>query len=270
MDKLATSDLSKILSPAGRKRKITLKDLHKTGIFLAEKLGDTAHLPMYFRIVKYEYPEFVTQAFSYAMASYTSVKAAVFLKRLAAIKQQNSLRLFIGIFPKQHEIKTITGLLGKIGQKVRKKCKFVLPENLHLTLFFHAKFPATKYPWLVRLVGKMRSKYGEEVVLTPTVLRSKISKNLNYIWLEKFNSIVFRYYHGMFKLVRENKRLNKQLGDFFTSKKRSFYPHITLARCKEKLEEINLPIDIALAGEFQLAVSKLTNKGPKYKIHATY
>ncbi len=273
MDKLVSRDLSKVLNFSSRKRKVTLKDLHKTGIFLAEKLGDVSHLPMYFRIVKYEYPEFVAQAFSYAMASYATAKAPVFLKRLADIKQQSNLRIFIGIFPDKSGVNTLKVLLGGLPQGfgITKRCKMVPVEQLHLTLFFHSRFPATKYSWLVRLVGSMRSKYGDELVLTPSLISTKISNKLSYIWLEKFNSIVFRYYYGMFKLVREHKNMYKHLGEFLGKKKKSFYPHITLARCKNKLEQAKKEsIDIAISAEFKLAVSKLTNKGPKYKIHATY
>ncbi len=287
MEKIGNLQVKNLLTKP--KRKVTLKELHKVGVYMAEKLQDTKHLTMYFRLVKYEEHEILMRAFSYALASNSSNKVAIFLSKLKEYKENSKFRAFIGIMFKD-SLKTIEPIFSNIKEEYKHilkdcKLKWVEPKNLHLTLYFIGNINGVVFSRFTRIVYKLREKYGDTVVLTPSKIKlimsdnksfgnNKNNKNMQqgYLWLTDFNNVVYRYYFGMRKLIREDKKLKDYIP------KAKYFPHITLARIKKcdtkENKLIKGPkdenIDLLLEGKFALITSKLTNKGPVYKIHATY
>ena len=117
-------------------------------------------------------------------------------------------------------------------------------------------------------MSKMREKY-DDPVLTPEYKEVFVDKDRGYLWLVDFNKEVFRYFYGLRKFFKQDKRLSKLLSTY----PRAIKPHITVARFKPKrcrLKQRKDKIDLVLSGDFYLVKSYLTNKGPVYKIHPTY
>ncbi len=255
---------SQLKVPKTTKRRFRLYDFQELGLFIATKVQDYERRSFYIKLAKYEFRPILMAAYSYAMLSRSGSRAATFLWRLKKLKEQTFFRLFLGIFfRKDQSIAELKSILAKYSKKY--SCASWTPvENIHMTLFFHPRFPALLYPNMVRVAEAAMDKYGNPVVLTPT----KLISYKKYIWLTEFNRQVFRYYGGLRKIVLQDKRLNNLLSDSYPPR---FLPHITLARlprdCSVKLAT---SIDVVLEGYFSVAVSNLTSKGPEYKIHPTW
>ena len=267
-DSLHKDILEGFLQQYKKKRRFVHYGYQELGLYIAHKLGEWDKRSFYIRLARDEDRTLLQQALMYAGDSGPGKKARDFLWRLTTLKQNKTYRAFVGLF-----FEDVTSILD-IQEKVKSSCvnidgfKSTDKDKLHLTLYFWSKLQGGDYPKIVRAVRKLRQKYN-----TPISVEFKDIDIVmeQYVWLFKTNAITYRMYHSFPKMFPVTSKIAKDI----LKRKQGFNPHITLGRFKKEIQTTNrckfndikaqLPVMFKMSPF--LAISKLTSKGPIYKIH---
>ncbi len=172
------------------------------------------------------------------------------------------LRLFVGIFPSQSAQEKLNQEAQNCSKKLQTEVRLLAPEVLHLTVKFIGNVDETRLNELITAFLKARGKLPNASLQIkqfklfpchrqPRVLVAQIERSpeLQYI---------FQFFNRSFS----------NLG--VISERRSFKPHITVARARRWQQETILTAPVPLVVEpitsVSLIHSKLTPEGAKYNI----
>ncbi len=250
-----------------KKKKYVKYDFQELGLMIASRLGEWSKRSFYIKLAKEEDKKLLMQAYMYAADAPLKKRPALFLWRLEDLKQKTYYRAFTAIFfpPDKNEV---IDTLYKQVKKI-KGVKPTHPLHYHITLTFWDRLPGKYYSYVVRMVKKLREKYGDGVKISFSELEYIKDR---YIWLAGADALAYRIYHSQRKLI--SKKVKDTL--FKTKKqKHSFFPHVTLARIKTKNanfspDDFVLKLPLTLEGEILFVISKLTPEGSVYRPHKWY
>ncbi len=257
-----------LITKLRKRQKYVKYPYQELGLLMAEKLGEWQKRSFYIKLARDEDRQLLEKAFTYALYTSTN-RARVFLWKLEELKRSTRYRIFTAIFFDETWNKDLLSLHSylKAYYKDFPYIKFVDSSQWHITFSFWKDLKGVYYPYLVRTVRRLREKYGDTVNVTAGGL---LNKDGRYLWLIDLDKIVYRIYYSQFKLAPS--RVAKKI----FSNKKGFYPHITLARIKQRRQVISLSgkIDeyfpLRLKGSIELVISRLTKEGPEYRRHKYY
>lgn len=174
------------------------------------------------------------------------------------------LRLFVGIFPSQSTKEQLNKKAKNLSKKLQTEVRILAPEVLHLTVKFIGNVNETQLSNVttafLKATGNLPSAslQIEQFRLFPShrkprVLAAEIERSpeLDYI---------FQFFNQGFT----------DLG--IVADRRSFQPHITVARARRWQKEIIFPAPVQLVEPItsvSLVHSQLTPEGAKYNILAS-
>ena len=259
---------NQLITKLQKRQKYVKYPYQELGLLIAEKLGEWQKRSFYIKLARDEDRQLIEKAFTYALYTNTN-RAKVFLWKLEELKRSTTYRIFTSLFFDESENRKLLALYSylKAYYKDYPNIKFVDSSKLHVTFSFWKALEGIYYPYLVRMVRRLREKYGDMIDINAGGL---VNKDGRYLWLVNLDKIVYRIYYSQFKLV------SGSIAKKIFSSKRGFYPHITLARIKQGRQKalpsgkIDEYFPLKLRGSIELVISKLTKEGPKYRLHKYY
>ncbi len=169
------------------------------------------------------------------------------------------MRCFIGIFPPRSVREEILRV-KKSMESLPMKCKFVEPENYHISVSFLGEISENVLNEIKKKLEKICENFPKFNVRLNKIV---------FIPTEKyFRVIAFDVSDGKDFLIKLSKDVKKTIGGDTKP------PHLTICRVKkvEKKEDVlnklkNIEVDINFLAESVCIVkSELSRKGPKYTV----
>ncbi len=176
------------------------------------------------------------------------------------------LRLFIAI-ELDDKVKQALDILQERLKRELPGLRWVKPNNIHLTLKFLGYTEEDKLPRLKEIVSKAAEETQSFTVTFSGLGAFPNTRNPRIIW------VGVKEMSGALQTIVE--RLEKQVTALgLEAEKRSYKPHLTLGRVKERVGRKNFTDILApfknedvgrvVVGEISLIRSDLTPKGPIY------
>ena len=173
-------------------------------------------------------------------------------------------RLFVGIFPSQSTQEHLNLEAKNLSKKLQTKVRILAPEVLHLTVKFIGNVNETQLPKITAAFLQARdnlpmaSMQVRQFKLFPShrkprVIAASIERSLELDYIFQF--------------------FDRGLSDLgIVGDRRSFNPHITVARARRWQKETIAPVPVQLVESItsvSLVHSRLTPEGAKYNIIAS-
>ena len=185
------------------------------------------------------------------------------------MKINNEKRVFIGI-PIGHKIKSILPSIKSVFNCNSSPIKWILIENIHLTLFFLGNVSNKDIPYLIQSVEHNIECNNFQLTITGTGVFP--SSNLpKVLWLGVCK--------GIDELTSLHSQVEKSIKIFKeNTEETTFKPHITIAKIRRKYTKIDvLPFLNTVYSPIELDVnsiclyeSKLSPEGAQYTVINTF
>lgn len=162
--------------------------------------------------------------------------------------EAKQLRLFVALWPDEKVRSRLTDIQKQL--KLAGFGRSIPPENLHMTMLFLGNVPYAK----VEKIGET----VQSLQVAPFVL------TVNRVGYWRHNKVVWASSDTLNTNLDDlSKLIRRQLIEF-VNEKRSFVPHVTLARnARRQVYRKIVPIKWYV-DEFRLIQSKLTSEGARY------
>lgn len=129
---------------------------------IAEKLGDTGHIPMYMRLVKNEDRKVVMEAYRYAVECRAN-KSRNFLWKLKDIKENSKVNILVEYVMEEKSIKLIKKKLPSV----------MLAERISLKLAYISGYKKYELPKLDTFIEELKEKYSNEFTVPINSLKQR-------------------------------------------------------------------------------------------------
>ncbi len=229
-------NLHEIVGANSLAKKYVKYDFQELGLMIAKKLNDENRKSFYIKLAKYENRELLMNAFTYAL--YNNDKSSLgklFLWKLKKLRQEQTFRAFVAIFPIKWK-SNIKNILIRVKEKMNFTpfpFKLIPLEKLHITFQFFDALPASLFfplSMLIEAFYKQREDYFETSLIANRV-RLWFVNSRYYLIIDDFDSNTYRIYYSFIKFIKNSKlKYADRLVKIFNKSKNKFFPHITLAR----------------------------------------